>query len=127
MRNLFGKLDEVAQGEIFSVIDLFQGYWNQLLEKESKEKTAFGVPGVGHFEYNRSAQGLCNSGAAFQRLLDYVTRGLKGVFVYIDDVVVVSDNHEDHMCLLLAVFERFRRYGLKCRLGKLQLGSPEIK
>ena len=126
MRNLFGMIDEVSQGTIFTVIDLAQGYWNQSLTEESKEKTAFGVPGMGHYEYNRSAQGLCNSGAAFQRLLDYVTRGLKAVFVYIDDVIVVSRDHQTHLKQLEQVFIRFRRYGLKCRLSKLQLGAREV-
>lgn len=126
MRNLFELIDEVGQGKIFTIIDLSQGFWNQELEESSKHKTAFGVPGLGHFEYNRSAQGLCNSGAAFQRLLDYVTSGLKGVFVYIDDIVIVSKTHEEHVALLDQVLQRFRKFGLKCRLSKLQLATGEV-
>lgn len=126
MVNLFGMIDAVAQGKVFSVLDISSGYWHQELEEESKSKTAFGLPGMGHFEYNRSAQGLCNSGAAFQRLLDHITAGLKGVFVYIDDVVCVSATHAEHLKQLENLFERFRRYGFKCRLSKLQLGAQEV-
>jgi hypothetical protein len=126
MRNLYELIDEVSQGQVISIIDLSQGYWNQELEENAKEKTAFGMPGMGHFEYNRSAQGLCNSPSAFQRLLDHVTAGLKGVYVYIDDVVVVSKDYESHKLQLDQLFQRFREYGLKCRLSKLQLAAEEV-
>jgi hypothetical protein len=78
---------------------------------------------MGHFEYNRSAQGLCNSSAAFQRLLDYVTQGLKGVYVYIDDVIVTSNTHDEHLRSMQEVLARFRKYNLKCRLSKLGAGE----
>ena len=126
LRNLFELIDEVGQGKIFTVIDLSQGFWNQELTERSKPYTAFGVPGLGHFEYNRSAQGLCNSPPAFQRLLDHVTRGLKGTYVYLDDVVLVAKTHEEHLSQLAAVLQRFRDYGIKCRLSKLQLATAEI-
>jgi hypothetical protein len=50
MRNLYELIDEVSQGQVISIIDLSQGYWNQELEENAKEKTAFGMPGMGHFE-----------------------------------------------------------------------------
>ena len=119
MRHIYDLLDEVTQGQVFTVIDLSQGFWNQLLTEDSKPKTAFGVPGLGHFEYNRSAQGLCNSPSAFQRLLDYITKGIPGVYVYIDDLVLVSKTHDEHLKQLQTVLNRFRHYGFKCRLKKL--------
>ena len=126
MRNLFELIDEVSQGKIFTVIDLSQGFWNQELTEDSKPYTAFGVPGLGHFEYNRSAQGLCNSPPAFQRMLDHITRGLPGTFVYLDDVVIVSKSHSEHLNQLDKVLQRFKEYGIKCRLSKLQLATAEI-
>ena len=126
MRHIYDLLDEVAQGHVFTVIDLSQGFWNQELTEASKAKTAFGVPGLGHFEYNRSAQGLCNSPSAFQRLLDYITKGIPGVYVYIDDLVLVSKTHQEHVRQLQQVLHRFRHYGFKCRLKKLQLATGEI-
>jgi hypothetical protein len=71
MRNLFELIDKVGQGQIYSIIDLSQGFFNQSLIEDSKAYTAFGVPGKGHFEYNQSAQGLCYSPASFQRLRFY--------------------------------------------------------
>lgn len=126
LRNLYELIDAVAQAKVWSIIDLSSGFWNQELTEESKEFTAFGVPSVGHFEYNRSAQGLCNSSATFQRLLDYVLQGLAGTYVYIDDVIAAHNNHEEHLKGLEDIFRRFRKYQLKCRLSKLQLGAAEV-
>jgi hypothetical protein len=67
MRNLFELIDEVGQGQIYSIIDLSKGFFNQSLTEDSKAYTAFGVPGKCHFEYNRSAQGLCNSPDLFSK------------------------------------------------------------
>ena len=126
MQHLQELIDEVGQGKIYTLVDLSQGFWSQELTEQSKPKTAFGVPGLGHFEYNRSAQGLCNSPSAFQRLLDYVTRGLKGTRVYLDDIIIISQNFDEHATQLSALFEKFREHGLKCRLGKLQLAVDEV-
>ena len=126
MRNIYELLDAVAQAKVWSVIDLSSGFWNQDLDPDSRAYTAFGLPGLGQWEYTRSAQGLCNSPAAFQRLLDYVTRELEGVYVYIDDVIVCAASHEEQMARLSQVFERFRKFNLMCRLSKLQLGAAEV-
>jgi hypothetical protein len=108
MRNLFELIDEVGQGQIYYIIDLYQGFFNQSLTEDSKAYMAFGVPGKGHFEYNRSAQGLCNSPGSFQRLLYFITSGLPGVFVYLDDVVIVSKTYQQHQGQLSQLLSRFR-------------------
>jgi hypothetical protein len=63
MSNLFELKDEVGQGQIYSIIDLSQGFFKQLLTEDAKAFTDLGIPEKGLFEYNRSAQGLCNSPA----------------------------------------------------------------
>ena len=126
MRNIREMVDEVAGAKVKSVLDLSNGFFSQMLEEASRPFTAFGVPGLGHWEYTRSAQGLCNSPAAFQRLLDHITAGLPRVLVYIDDVIVCSESHEQHLKDLETLFCRFRSFSMKCRVSKVQLGAPEV-
>ena len=126
LHNLYDLIDKVAASKVWSVIDLSSGFWNQALSEESMQYTAFAVPGKGHYEYTRSAQGLCNSPAAFQRLLDFVVRDIPNVFVYIDDLVIASQNHDEHVKTMTQVLERFRKYNLKCRPHKLQVATAEI-
>ena len=126
LHNLYDLIDKVASAKLWSVIDLSSGFWNQSLHKESQPYTAFAVPGIGHFEYNRTAQGLANSPAAFQRLLDFVVRGIPGVYVYIDDVVIATADFASHLQALQQVLSRFRQYNLKCRPKKIQIATKEI-
>ena len=126
MRNLNELIDNISGKQIWSVFDLSQGYFNQVLDKQSRQFTAFGLPSKGHFEFTRSPQGLRNSGAAFQRLLDYVTKGIKNVSVYIDDIIVASDTHEEHLEIMQALFHRLRKYRLKLKMNKVQLGAAAI-
>jgi transposase InsO family protein len=126
LHNLYDLLDSVARAKLWTVIDLSNGFFNQQLEEDSKKFTAFGIPGVGHWEYNRSAQGLCNSAAAFQRLLDYVIQGLKQTFVYVDDCIICADTHDEMLERMKQLFLRFRKYSLKCRVSKLQIGAAQI-
>ena len=126
MRHLYELLDSVSRAQVWSVLDLSSGFWNQTLAPSSRPYTAFGLPGLGHWEYTRSAQGLTNSPAAFQRLLDYVLRGINGVYVYIDDVIVCSDTHEEHLVIMEKVFQRFKQYKLKLKMSKIQLGAAEV-
>ena len=126
LQQLYELIDKVASSPVKTVIDLANGFFNQCLDEASRAYTAFGLPGIGHFEYTRSAQGLCNSPSAFQRLLDNITAGLTGVRVYIDDVIICSASHAEHLLDLEKLFTRFRRFRMKCRLSKVQLASTEI-
>ena len=126
LNHVHDLIDKVASCRLWSVIDLSSGFWNQNLAKEARPYTAFAVPGKGHFEYTRTAQGLCNSPAAFQRLLDFVVRNISNVYVYIDDVVIATTDFKSHIEALKTVFDRFRQYNLKCRPKKVQIATNEI-
>ena len=94
LRHLYELLDEVASGKIFSVLDLSQGFFQQTL-KDPLEATSFSIPGYGQFTYNRSPQGLNSSPAYFQRLLDFVLKGIKRCYVYIDCLLYTSPSPRD--------------------------------
>ena len=125
LRNLYELLDEVASGQIYSVLDLSQGFFQQTLI-DPKEATSFSIPGYGKFTYTRSPQGLNSSPAYFQRMLDYVLKGIARCYVYIDDVVVSVKNHEDNLRVLEQVFRRFRKHNLKIKPSKCHIGSGRI-
>ena len=74
----------------------------------------------GLFEHRRMAFGLCNAPATFQCVIQLVLRGLnfKQILAYLDDVIVLVTDFEDHLKNLKATFERFRRYNLKLKPKK---------
>ena len=122
LRHLYELLDEVASGRVFSVLDLSQGFFQQTLI-DPQESTSFSILGVGQYTYCRSPQGLNSSPAYFQRLLDFVLANIARVYVYIDNVVVSVNSHEENLAKLSEVFQRFRKHNLKTKPSKCHIGT----
>jgi hypothetical protein len=53
-------------------------------------------------------------------------QGIPRVHAYIDDVVLSHNTHNEHINALKQVFERFRKYKMKVKLSKLQIGTGKI-
>ena len=89
------------------------------MHSPDKEKTAFITP-YGLFCYNVMSFGLKNVGATYQRLVTKMFRPLLGktVEVYIDDMLVKSKGHPDHVEHLQKAFELLRAYYMKFNPSK---------
>ena len=126
LRNLYELIDNVSKGRVYTVIDLSQGYFNQqCIDKHGA--TAFSLPGKGHFEYVKSPMGINSSPAFFQRLLDFITQGIKNVYVYMDDVIISTQTHEKNLLALKETLTRFRQYKVKCNLSKTTFGADRVE
>ncbi|MGV0986793.1 MAG: reverse transcriptase family protein, partial [Limnohabitans sp.] len=77
-----------AGSTIFSTLDLTSGFWQMPLDRESRQYTAFTIPGMGQFEWLVSAMGIKSCPSGFQRLVELAMRGLKNAIVYIDDIIL---------------------------------------
>ena len=49
------------------------------------------------------------------------------VLVYLDDILVYSDNAEEHEAHLRQVFDRLRKHKLQAKLKKCEFGKPYVK
>ena len=90
------------------------------------KKTAIITP-FGLFEYLRMPFGMKNSAQAFQRLMDQVFRDLPFVFVYLDDILVASNDEEEHKQHLREVLTKLRDNGLAINVSKCVLGQTSVK
>ena len=81
----------------------------------------------GLFEFTRMPFGLKNAAQTFQRLMDPATQQLPGVFVYLDDVLVVSKSMEEHVKHLAGLFEALKKFGLTINKQKCEFGVSEIE
>ena len=78
------------------------------LTGEDKAKTAFTTPN-GLYQFTVMPFGLSGGPATFQRLMDTVLRGTeKFTGVYLDDVVICSNNWAKHLDHIAEVFKRGR-------------------
>jgi hypothetical protein len=74
-------------------------------------------------------QGLHNAPATWQRFIDKVIgQDLQpNVFVYLDDIIIVSPTFERHMEVLEAVLTRLEKAGLTLSFDKCRWCMPELK
>jgi hypothetical protein len=89
---------------VFSKIDVRSGYHQLKIRECDISKTAF-ILRYGLYEYTMMSFGLTNASAYFMYLMNKVFMEYldKFVVVFIDDILVYSrsEEHEDHLCLVL--------------------------
>ena len=91
--NIVDTLDSLGQSKIFSVLDMASGYFQIPIRPDHIEKTAFSCH-TGHFQFIKMPFGLNNAPATYQRCIDVVLMGLKGIdcLVYLDDIMFFYNN-----------------------------------
>lgn len=122
-------LDKLRGARYLSTIDLKDGYWQIPLAPESRPITAFTVPGRGLMQFRVMPFGLHSAPATFQRLLDTILGPAlePHVFVYLDDIIVVSPTLKSHLQHLGEVFRRLRESKLRINPDKCRFGVNELK
>ena len=62
--------------------------------------------------------GLKNAESTFQRMLDKVLEGLVGeiCYVYLDDIIIFSEDLEDHVERVNQVLDRLRQNSLQIKI-----------
>ena len=73
--------------------------------------------------------GLSNAPAAFQRFMNDVFADLldKNVIVYLDDILIYSDNLAEHKKHVREVLRRLRKHGLYARADKCEFHSDTVE
>ena len=120
-------IDTLAQGRIFSTLDLKSGYHQIAMHPADQHKTAF-ITQHGLFEWKVMPMGLTNAPATFERLMELIMTGLtwESVLVYLDDVIVFGRDYAQHYERLERVFQRLRHANLKLSPKKCHIAKRRI-
>ena len=118
-------IDKISKAKYLSKFDLLKGYWQVPLTDHAREISVF-VTNEGLYKCLVMPVGFKNSACTFQCLMNIITRGLEGCVVYIDDVVVFSDDWETHVQLIRVLFCTLRDAGLVINLTKCDFGRAEV-
>ena len=104
---------------MFTVIDLALTYWQIQLKKKDKSKTAFLIKN-GQYQFKVMLFKLNNALVTFQRLMNKVLRYYirKFVQVYLDDIIIYSNNLNEYKRYIKAIIEKIREANLKLKLSK---------
>ena len=121
--------DSLFRHTYFTTLDLDYGYWQVPMEESSQKKTAFVIPGGGHFKFLRMLFGSTNAVPTFQRLRPVVLEGLLRFWrclVYLDDVLVIGRSFEQQLENLKPVLEAISKAGLKLKLSKYHFAQSSV-
>ncbi|QRW24193.1 Retrotransposable element Tf2 protein [Rhizoctonia solani] len=110
---------KLRHAKIFTKLDLRWGYNNVRIKEGDEWKTAFRTK-YGLFEYLVMPFGLTNAPAAFQHFMNDLFRDLIDVTVviYLDDILIFSEDPEDHPAHVREVLSRLMKNQLFCKLSK---------
>ena len=113
----------------FSKIDMKSAYHQIPVHEDSIEYTAF-ICEFGLYEYLSMPMGINTAPAWFQRfiervLADFTSRNV--LSVYIDDIMIFTDNIDEHYYVVKQVLERLMQRSLKASGDKSKLFTIEIE
>lgn len=118
-------VDSIGSARFVSKLDLLKGYWQVPLTPQASDISAFVTPDC-FLQYQVMAFGLRNAPATFQRLIQIVLAGVPNCKAYLDDLVIFSNDWEEHLSLLRTVFERLKHASLTLNLAKCVFGQATV-
>ena len=121
-------MDRLSSAKIYTKIDLRVGYNNVRIAEGHEWKTAFRTR-YGSYEYLVMPFGLTNAPATFQSFMNDIFHSLLDVcvIVYLDDILIYSDDLESHKQHVRKVLEILRKHNLHARPEKSSFHEDSIE
>ena len=112
---------------VFSKIDLRSGYHQIRVKEDDIQKTAFRTR-YGHYEYSMMPFGVTNAPGVFMEYMNHIFHTYldRFVVVFIDDILIYSENDEDHAEHLRIVLELLKEKKLYAKLSKCEFWLHEV-
>lgn len=116
-------IDDIFDGlggcKFFSTLDIKGAFHQIVLNINSRDYTAFTV---GSFQYRwvRMPMGLSEAPLTWQRAINTILADVigKGVYIYLDDVIIYSKTAEEHNKILFQVLDLLKQHNLQLKISK---------
>ncbi|XP_022638464.1 uncharacterized protein LOC111241956 [Vigna radiata var. radiata] len=116
-------IDGASGHTILSFLDAYSRYNQISMYAPDRDNTAF-ITEQANYCYEVMSLGLKNAGTTYQTLMDKIFQNQIGrcMEVYVDDMVVRSCSHQQHLKDLAEVFHQLKQYGLRLKPSKCTFG-----
>lgn len=112
---------------VYSKIDLKNSFWLIPLNKNSRKYTGFSIEG-NIYQFKVVPFGLQSSSAALIRALQVILNPYDDFCIhYVDDILIYSENVQEHIRHLKKIFEALDNANLKINIDKCEFFSQEVQ
>lgn len=122
-------MDRLKKAKYFTKLDIHWGYNNVRIKSGDEWKAAF-VTNRGLFEPNVMFFGLANSPSTFSVLMNDIFKDLivlGKVTIYLDDILIFTNDLEEHRTLVREVLKRLKKHDLFCKPEKCKFEQPKVE
>ena len=115
------RIDDIfatlAGGEKFTKLDLRQAYLQMPMDENSKKLLTINTH-KGLYQYNRLPFGIASAPSIWQRAMDQILQGVRGVQCVLDDMIITGRDSKEHLENLETVLRKLRENGLRANIEK---------
>ncbi len=121
-------LQRLSKAKIFTKLDIRQAFHRIRIDPASEDLTTFRTR-YGTYKYKVMPFGLTNAPATYQRYMNDVLFDFLDDFctAYVDDILIYSDNLEEHEKQVIKVLTRLREAGLQVDIDKSEFSVTTTK
>ncbi|KAL0233067.1 hypothetical protein GEMRC1_011814 [Eukaryota sp. GEM-RC1] len=109
-------LEFLSEANFIATLDIPKAFWQLNLAEKDRDKTTLVIPGKA-IRFKKACFGLKNVPAIFQNLM-YEIFDHEGIFIYIDDIIIVGRTFQEFM-------DRLRFVLTKAFTRRVNLGLPK--
>ena len=104
---------DMKGAKFFCHLDLTDAYAHLPVDEEFSHVLTLNTPTHSLIRPKRAVYGAANIPAIWQRRIEEVMQGVKGVRVFFDDIIVFSENFEELLNVLTSLFEKLTWSSIK--------------
>ncbi|XP_055585385.1 uncharacterized protein K02A2.6-like [Uranotaenia lowii] len=119
-------LNKLKGSKFYSRLDITSAYHHVELHPDSRSITTF-MTGKGLMRFKRLMFGINAAPEIFQRIMTEMLRGIEGVIIYIDDIVVFGRTREEHDARLEEVLRVLKDNNALLNKEKCVIGVQEME
>ena len=123
LEDIFTKLNG---GRVFSNLDVSEAYIQVKLSEECLKCLTMNMH-KGIFKLSRLPFGLKVAPSLFQQIMDTMLAGMEYAIIYLDDILIKSEDEDQHKTHIRTEFQRIVKYGFKVSAVKYEFFMKKKK
>lgn len=117
---------DMPNARYFTILDADSAFWQIKVSEQSSDLLTFSTP-FGRYKFKRMAYGIKSASEVFQDCCSRIFGDIKGVKLFIDDILIWGSTLEELNIRVEQVFKRAREYNVRFNKNKCKFEQQEVK